>query len=244
MYEEQALDELGRWKRKLMKRPSMTGRYAKNVQSKVNRFIPEKVHTVVTASIKKTVEATLLGSEYTTKLQPERASSLKECEEKVDVLTRTYRRTASIEGAGTGAGGILLGMVDFPLLLGIKIKFLFDTATAYGYDVRDYRERLYVLRLFQLAFSEDEKRAELLTRLEQWEEERHQLPEEEEYLAHIDWKEFQIDYRDYIDLVKMFQLIPGFGAVVGAVANYKFLDLLSETAKNGYRLRWFQAKSR
>ncbi len=28
-----------------------------------------------------------------------------------------------IEGAGTGAGGIFLGLSDFPLLLGIKVKF-------------------------------------------------------------------------------------------------------------------------
>ena len=32
-------------------------------------------------------------------------------------------KIAAAEGAGTGAGGILLGLADFPLLLGIKIKF-------------------------------------------------------------------------------------------------------------------------
>ena len=32
-------------------------------------------------------------------------------------------KIAAAEGAGTGAGGILLGLADFPLLLTIKIKF-------------------------------------------------------------------------------------------------------------------------
>lgn len=244
MYEDEVAEELLRWKRKLLKRPSITGRYTKSIQTKMNQFIPEKVHTVVTASIKNTVHATLVGSEYTAQKQPEQALSLKEREEKVRTLTRTYKRTAALEGAGTGAGGILLGMVDFPLLLGIKMKFLFDTASAYGYDVRDYRERLFVLLLFQLAFAREDKKADLLQRLENWESERQELPEKEEYLAHVDWKEFQLDYRDYIDLAKMFQLIPGFGALVGATANYRFINVLSETAINGYRIRWLAEEYR
>lgn len=238
MYEEQVEEELNRWKRRLLRRSSMTGRYAKKVQTKMNKLIPEKVHTVVTASIKNMVHATLVGSEYTTKNEPKQVLSLKECDENMEQVTKIYKRTAVIEGVGTGAGGIFLGMADFPLLLSIKMKFLFEAATAYGYDVRDYRERLFILLLFQLAYAREEKREDLIKRIEKWEQERKTLPNEDEYLAHIDWKEFQLDYRDYIDLPKMLQLIPGFGAIVGAVANSKFLDLLSETAMNGYRMRW------
>lgn len=237
MYEDQVAEEMNRWKRKLLKRPSMTGRYTKKIQARVNQFIPEKVHTVVTASIKQMIQATLAGSEYTTKKKPDQMLALEEQEYLVQQLTKTYKRTAALEGAGTGAGGILLGMADFPLLLSIKMKFLFEVATAYGYDVSDYRERLFILKIFQLAYAREEKRADLLQKLEAWEEERKSLPGEDEYLAHINWKDFQLDYRDYIDLPKMLQLIPGFGAIVGAVANSKFIDLLSETAMNGYRLR-------
>lgn len=238
MYETQVAEELSRWKRKLEKRPSMVGRYTKGLQMKMNKLVPEKVHDVVTVSIKNMVHATLVGSEYTTKKQPEQALSLKEREEKVYSIMKSYKRTAALEGAGTGAGGILLGMVDFPLLLSIKMKFLFDTASAYGYDVSDYRERLFVLYLFQLAFAREDKRALLIEKLEQWELEKESLPEKEEYLATFDWRAFQLDYRDYIDLPKMLQLIPGVGAVVGAFANYHFIDVLGETAMNGYRIRW------
>lgn len=239
MYEDQVREEYDRWKRKLLKRPSIAGRYTKSLQAKMNHLIPEKVHTIVTTSIKNMVHATLIGSEYTAAKQPEEGLTLQEREQKVEELTKKYRKTAALEGAGTGAGGLLLGAADFPLLLSIKMKFLFDAASAYGYDVKDYRERLFVLLLFQLAFAREEKRPDLLKRLEHWEEERLSLPRRKDYLDAVDWKEFQLDYRDFIDLVKMLQLIPGFGAVVGAAANYHFLDLLSETAKNGYRSRWF-----
>src|SRR5699024_8686888 len=90
MYEAQAAEELARWKRKTLKRPSMTNRYAKGIQAKMNQLIPEKVHTIVTASIKNMVHATLIGSEYMTKNKAERGLSLKEREEKVEKITETY----------------------------------------------------------------------------------------------------------------------------------------------------------
>lgn len=142
----------------------------------------------------------------------------------------TYRKTAAVEGAGTGAGGILLGIADFPLLLSIKMKFLFESASIYGFDTKDYEERLFLLHVFQLAFSSDDKRKETLKLIEEWDDRK-------ETLADMDWKVFQQEYRDYIDFVKMLQLVPGIGAAVGAYANYNLLDHLGETAKNAYRMR-------
>ncbi|MEB1808001.1 MAG: EcsC family protein [Bacillaceae bacterium] len=230
-------DELRSWQKKMEKRQSMTGRLAKRLQTKMNQIIPEKVHHVVTTSIKKMVHATLIGSEFTTSVKRIDHTSFEERERRVDEAIKKYKKTAAVEGAGTGAGGILLGMADFPLLLGIKMKFLFETASCYGYDVNDFRERLFILYLFQLAFSSEEKRKEVYEIVSNWDEYVHTIPTEEEYLENINWKEFQLEYRDHIDLVKMLQLIPGFGAIVGAAANYHFLDVLGETAKNGYRMR-------
>ena len=61
-------------------------------------------------------------------------------------------KIAAAEGAGTGAGGILLGLADFPLLLGIKIKFLFDAPTLYGFDTSNKEERLLSFMFFSLPF--------------------------------------------------------------------------------------------
>ena len=90
-------------------------------------------------------------------------------------------------------------------------------------------EFLFLL-VFQLAFSSTEKRKETMEMIENWEERKTDLVE-------LDWKEFQQEYRDYIDFVKMLQLVPGIGAVVGAYANYNLLDQLGETAQNCYRIR-------
>jgi hypothetical protein len=38
----------------------------------------------------------------------------------------------------------------------------------------------------------------------------------------------------------MAQLIPGIGAVVGLVVNYKLLEKLGKTAMNAYRMRWVE----
>jgi hypothetical protein len=38
----------------------------------------------------------------------------------------------------------------------------------------------------------------------------------------------------------MLQMIPGFGAIVGAYANYNFLDHLGKTAVNCYRMRYLK----
>ncbi|WYP27756.1 EcsC family protein [Alkalihalobacillus sp. FSL W8-0930] len=226
-----------RWKRKLGKSQSMTGRFAKKWQKKANAFIPEKVHSVVTMSVKHMVQAALTGSEYVSKRELDLTTTFEEREEKVLELFRTYKNTAVAEGIGTGAGGIMLGLADFPLLLSIKMKFLFDNAITYGYDCKTFKERLFILTIFQLAFSEGDERAMLLERVENWETYAEDLPEDPNDPLAMDWKSFQLSYRDFIDLPKMLQLVPGFGAIVGAAANSHFLEILKTTAMNSYRMR-------
>lgn len=239
LYEEKAKLELLRWERKIYREGFLGKKYAKKLQLKINERIPERIHQLFTTSIKNMIYATLVGSEYTTATIPLEAVTLQERELRLQEKLRLYKKTAAIEGAGTGAGGIFLGMVDFPLLLSIKMKFLFEVASLYGFDVKDYRERLYILYLFQLTFSSDEKKRQVYEKLKNWEDIKEKLPDKNVYLEEIDWKEFQLEYRDHIDLIKLLQLIPGFGAIVGAFANYHFLEVLGETAKNGYRMRVF-----
>jgi uncharacterized protein (DUF697 family) len=145
-----------------------------------------------------------------------------------------YQKTATIEGAVTGAGGILMGFADFPVLIGIKMKLLFNIASLYGYNVKDYKERLYLLYIFQLAYSSQQRRNEIYSLLKDWDKYSNQLPENAE---DFDWRIFQQEYRDYIDLAKMAQLLPIIGAAVGAIANYKLIAQLGDTAMNCFRMR-------
>lgn len=230
-YEESVKEEIQDWQRKIFKRSSLFNRMSKKAQNKINGMIPEKAHHIITESIKNMVKATLFGSDLTTNKNRAIELSLFERDELLKEKLTSYRKTAVVEGAGTGAGGIFLGLADFPLLLSIKMKFLFQAAAVYGFDTAGYEERLFILHVFQLAFSKDEKRRETFHIVADWEERRKTLVD-------MDWHVFQQEYRDYIDLVKMLQLIPGFGAIVGAYANHNLLDQLGETAMNAYRMRY------
>lgn len=235
-YEKYVYDDIQKWRRKTLKKSGLVKGWTKKAQNKVNSMIPDRAHRVITEGIKGMVKATLVGSNITTKKDQYQHLTLRERDRLLNEKLSNYRKTAAAEGAGTGAGGILLGLADFPLLLSVKMKFLFDAASVYGYDTRNYEERLFILHVFQLAFSNDDKRRETFIIIENWDHSK-------ERLADMDWQVFQQEYRDYIDFVKMLQLVPGFGAIVGAYANYNLLDHLGETAMNAYRMRFLEQKS-
>lgn len=228
-YEQKVYEELLVWKKEIMKKPTILERFSKATQNKVNDLIPEKVHNAITEAMKGMVQATLTGSNFTTRKIQGAALTLEEKDERLREKLNNYRRTATIEGAGTGAAGFLVGLADFPLFLSIKMKFLFEVASIYGYDTRDYEERMFILYVFQLAFSKEEARINTLNLIENWDRNRND--------KELDWKTFQQEYRDYIDLVKLLQMVPGLGAVVGAFANYRLTEHLGNTAMNAYRLR-------
>ncbi|WP_261130176.1 EcsC family protein [Bacillus sp. Marseille-Q3570] len=230
--------ELQEWEKMILKRSPLYKRAAKRVQGQINKKIPEKVHNAVTNAIRSMVKATLFGNEYTTKKPTVEGMALEKRDELLQERKKAYKKTAMVEGAGTGAGGILLGLADFPLLLGIKMRFLFEAARIYGFDTRNYHERIFLLHVFLLAFSSDEVRRETYMAIKNWEETKNKWPSKASMDDDYDWKTFQITYRDHIDLVKMLQVVPGFGAIVGAYANYNFLDQLGDTAMNCYRMRY------
>ncbi len=236
-YDMLALQELKVWQYKMLRKPSFFNNLSKKMQTKVNSWIPEKVHNAITATIKQMVRGVLFGAKYITS-QPLQNTSLKLREEMVRKKIDIYRKTAAVEGGITGAGGILLGLADFPVLLGIKIKLLFDIAAIYGFDVDDYKERVYILHIFELAFSSHIFRKEVYQEMENWEIKQKDLRED---INQFDWRNFQQEYRDYLDIAKMAQMIPIIGAPVGVIVNNRQIKKLGNTAMNAYRMRLFDA---
>lgn len=235
-YEDNALKELMAWQKSMTKRPSFTNGLTKGMQTKMNSFVPEKAHLIITEAIKNMVKLVFFGSGFTTGL-PLRKVNLENRERLVRKKVNFYKGTAAVSGAGTGAGGLILGLADFPILLSLKMKFLFEAATLYGFDVTNYKERLYILYIFQLAFSSQERRISIYKLVLDWDNYAKALPENEDS---FDWRTFQQEYRDYIDVAKLLQLVPVIGAVVGAFANYRLMNKLGDTAINAYRLRVFK----
>lgn len=232
-YELMAMGEMLRWQEAMQRPPTLVNRLSKGVQHRINRIIPEKIHKAVTQAIKQMVRSIIFGSEITGK-PPLYGASLEDREKLVLRKIDLYNKLAATEGGVTGAGGFLMSLADFPLFLGLKMKMLYEIASLYGYDVRDYRERLYMLKIFQLAFSSQQQRNEVFSQIEHWEDYSRALPYD---INAFDWKTFQLEYRDYLDLAKLAQMIPGIGAAVGIVVNFRLTRHLGKTAMNAYRMR-------
>lgn len=232
-YKQHIEAEVAEWQRKMTRKPTLMNRLSKGMQTKVNSYIPEKVHKAITTAIKQMIRGVLFGANYTTSERPA-LGSLMEVEETVLRRINNYKHTAAAEGGLTGAGGILLGFADFPLFLSIKLKMLFDIAALYGFPAKDYKERVFLLHIFQLTFSSQQHRRDVFQQMVNWKEQREKLPDD---INQFDWRNFQQEYRDYIDLAKLAQLVPGIGAVVGFVVNYKMTSKLGLNAMNAYRMR-------
>lgn len=232
-YKRKTDTELHTWQKQMLRKPALLNRLSKKIQTKINSWIPEKVHNAITVAIKQMVRGVLFGAQHTTS-KPLINVSFEVREARVEERIKFYRSSAAVEGGITGAGGILLGLADFPILFALKIKLLFEIAALYGYDIDDYKERLYILHIFQLAFSSHEHRRNVYMNMINWNEKSKELPDD---IHQFEWRDFQQEYRDYIDLAKMAQLIPVIGAPVGIVVNYRLVKKLGITAMNAYRMR-------
>jgi hypothetical protein len=232
-YEWKAKAELHAWQQTMLRKPGFFNKLSKKMQTAINKKIPEKIHAAITSVIKQMIRGVLFGSTHTSS-DVLRQANLQLREEAALKKIERYRNTAAIEGGVTGAGGILLGLADFPLLIAIKIKLLFEIAAVYGFDTNDYRERIYILHIFELAFSSDEHRRNVYLGMVNWDNRKEELPED---IHAFEWRLFQQEYRDYIDLAKMAQLIPLIGAPVGVWVNYRLLRKLGHTAMQAYRMR-------
>jgi uncharacterized protein (DUF697 family) len=224
--------ELVLWQQEMQKKPSIANRTVKGMQRRINNLIPEKVHQVFTKAIKEVTRAVLFGAGYTTSTN-HNIEDLLTAELKAQERIKFYSSSASAEGAITGFGGIIWGFADFPLWLSLKMKMLFEIASTYGMDVSELSERIYILHIFEITFSSQNNRNRVINVMQSWDQNKHL----QEDIHQFDWRRFQLEYRDHIDLAKLLQLIPGFGAIIGAYVNLNLTRKLGKFAMNAYRMR-------
>ncbi|WP_309118224.1 EcsC family protein [Paenibacillus sp.] len=236
-YEQRIRFELDVWERRLTEPPGWLERTSKTISTKINELIPAKMHQAITATVRSIVRTALFGAEYTPRRKVHRTATLEEADHEARNTLSLYQKIATAEGAGTGAGGLLLNAVDFPALIAIKMKLLFELAHVYGYDTKSFSERIFLLNVFRLAFSSNAQREYVLDSIQRWDVEKERWSSDSEYYRRMDWETFQKEYRDSIDFRKMLQMVPGIGAVAGAWANYTILEELGEVAMNAYRMR-------
>lgn len=236
-YEHKVQREIANWEQKMFQSPGWLEKTSKTIGNRINHLIPPKVHNIITTTIRSIVRTALFGAEYTPSRPVQRTLDLESADDEAKKLFALYQKIAVAEGAGTGAGGIMFSMVDFPALIAIKMKFLFELSHVYGYDTNHFSERVFILKVFQMTFSGPANRARLLGSIKHWHIEKEKWLSDAEYSQDMNWDTFQVEYRDAIDFRKMLQMVPGIGAFAGAWANYTILEELCESAVNAYRLR-------
>ena len=219
--------ELTAWEKKMTKKPSLRNRASKAVQGKLQKLVPNKVQSLITSAVKGMIETVIAGSCLLTKTTRAENPSLSESDYLVTQAFASYHRLAVAQGIGFGLGGVLINLADLPALLAVKTKFLFDCAKLYGFDVNDERERMFMLYVFQLAYCSDKRRLEIFPIIKNWKTAG----------ADVDWQQLQLEYRDYMDIAKLLQLLPIVGAVAGGAANHSLMSKLKVTAMNCYRMR-------
>lgn len=236
-YETKIKQKITAWIPIFLKQPSFFEKTSKKISTKINTWIPQKVHNVITATVKTIVRTTLFGAEYTPKGKVQTSLTLEEADLKAHETLSLYQKIATAEGAGTGAGGFIFNLVDFPAFLAIKMKLLFELAHVYGYKTSDFSERIFILTVFQMAFSSPSQREQLLYTVQHWDEHKVKWSSDKDYYQTFDWEYFQKEYRDSIDFRKMLQMLPGIGAVAGAWANYTIVEDLGEVSVHCYQIR-------
>ena len=233
MDETRVRAEVAAWREAVLKPPGLWDKATRGTQDRINRIIPERIHAIVTSGVAAMTKGILFGSD----MIPARAmadGSLAARELRARARIRGYRTTAGVEGGVAGAGGFLLAAADFPALMAIKVRMMGEVVSAYGWGGDTVRERLFLLHIFHLAFASARRRPEALAELERW----IAGTDQPEAIAEYDWRRFQCEYRDHIDLAKTAQLVPVVGAPIGAVVNWRLVNRLGETAIMACRMRW------
>ncbi|MCL2015754.1 MAG: EcsC family protein [Defluviitaleaceae bacterium] len=229
LYYKTITKELRTWERQIIAPPSLRNRLSKGVQGKIQNLVPQKVQDLITAAIKTMIETVISGSSLLTKEKQALEPQLSESDFLVERAFAVYYKMAVAQGVGFGLGGFLVNLGDLPALMSIKVKFLFDCCKLYGFNPDEKTERLFMLHVFQLAYCGDARRLELFPIIKNWDANAQQIE--------LDWEKLQIEYRDYMDIAKLLQILPVVGAAAGGAANHSLMKKLKITAMNCYRLR-------
>ena len=154
----------------------------------------------------------------------------------VEGITKNRKNIATVQGAGTGIGGIFTLSLDIPFLLGLQLKTLQDIAICYGYDPNDKKERLFIIKALQFVSSDIVGKQTILSQLSKFD--KQDEDNKREVLSEIQgWREVVFSYRDQFGWKKLFQMVPIAGLVFGAFINRSAINDITEAGMMLYRKR-------
>ena len=157
---------------------------------------------------------------------------LEECDRLAIAVGATAEAIAAVEGAATGAGGVITTLLDVPLLFVLGLTTIRKIGHCYGYPLERHKDRHFVLGVMIAAMAGSlEVRRERINRLRELEELLIEETQEdlltEEALSFL----FQLE---------IFAGIPGVGIISGAVLNWLFMRRVEEAARMVFQERWLR----
>ncbi|MFE5322077.1 EcsC family protein [Paenibacillus sp. NPDC056579] len=151
-----------------------------------------------------------------------------------DGLRDSRSTIATVQGATTGFGGVFTLAVDIPAMLGLSLKLLQELAVCYGFDPKDERERMFIVKCLQFSSSDIVGKKAILEELAEYDNRSSDV----QVMSQLQgWREVVTVYRDNFGLKKLFQLVPIAGALFGAYANRDALLQVAEAGTMLYRKR-------
>jgi EcsC protein family len=161
-----------------------------------------------------------------------REKPLEECDRLAQGVAVTALTLATIEGAATGAAGVLTTVIDIPLLFILSLRTILRVGHCYGYSLDHPHDRTFVLGVLITATSGS--LATKRKRLDQLREIKHLLVEEtqEEILAD--------EALAILFQLEIFEEVPGVGLISGALLNLAFVRRVEITARRVFQERWLE----
>ncbi|WP_027408517.1 EcsC family protein [Anoxybacteroides tepidamans] len=139
---------------------------------------------------------------------------------------------AQYQGATTGVGGVFTLAIDIPALLGLALKTLQEIAIIYGYNPKEKKERIFIVKCLQFASSDIVGKKAILQQLTSFSNDHQQV-----FSQLQGWREVIMTFRDQYGWKKLFQFVPIVGIIFGAMSNRMFIKDIAEAGKMLYRKR-------
>lgn len=211
------------------------------IQKKIGKLLDEVGSFVQTGGQYLTSEKQIIKT-FQKKLPEQTFESLKDVQKAplavmddvAEAMGKNRINAATVQGATTGVGGVFTLAADIPAVLGLSLKTLQDIAVAYGYDPKEKKERVFIVKCLQLTSADVVGKKSILKELKDYDQDRTYKNVASQIQG---WREVVLGYRDTFGWKKLFQMVPVAGMVFGAAANRSTLNDITETGMMLYKKR-------
>lgn len=236
-YETAQVERIAAWKGAY---PNPVGELLRRTALPVARVVEKLIpNRLALASIDAAYRAAMITSgrpdqgrdEEATKTSSSSAN-LEDCDRQSRMVGTFAQGIGTVEGAFTGAGGVWTTVLDIPLLFTLCLRTILKIGHCYGFALNQPRDKAWVLGAFAVALSSTrERRVELIAKLRDIEDLVLEQTEEQVVVE---------EAAALITQIEVFEDIPVFGAVTGALLNLSVVHKTDVTARRLFQERWLR----